>query len=54
MATAIVDFEARRDRNGHLKVYKLPAGDGGGTYEVAGINECYNKNTADVLVSLIK
>lgn len=54
MATTIVNFEARRDSNGHLKVYKLPAGDGGGRYEVAGINERYNKDTVDVLVSLIK
>ncbi|MER9465368.1 M15 family metallopeptidase [Mesorhizobium sp. M0482] len=53
MAAAIVNFEARRDSSGHLKVYKLPAGDGGGTYEVAGINERYNKDTADALVSLI-
>ncbi len=28
--------------------------DGGGTYEVAGINEKYNKETADVLVALIE
>jgi peptidoglycan hydrolase-like protein with peptidoglycan-binding domain len=53
MAVAIVNFEARRDSHGHLKVYKLPPGDGGGKYEVAGINERYNKDTADALVSLI-
>lgn len=53
MAAAIVNFEARRDSHGHLKVYKLPRGDGGGKYEVAGINERYNKETADALVSLI-
>ncbi len=54
MAAAIVAFEARRDAKGHLAVYKLPAGDGGGSYEVAGINERFNKDTADVLVSLIE
>ena len=54
MAAAIVNFEARRDRAGRLVVYKLPEGDGGGRYEVAGINEHYNKDTADVLVSLIE
>ena len=54
MAAAIVNFEARRDRAGRLAVYKLPEGDGGGRYEVAGINEHYNKETADVLVSLIE
>ena len=53
MAAAIVNFEARRDSKRHLMVYKLPEGDGGGRYEVAGINERYNKDTADVLVSLI-
>ena len=30
MAKQIVDFEARRDKKGHLQVYKLPAWDGGG------------------------
>lgn len=54
MAAAIVNFEARRDAKGHLAVYKLPPGDGGGRYEVAGINEKYNKETADVLVKLIE
>ena len=53
MAAAIVNFEARRDSKRHLMVYKLPEGDGGGRYEVAGINERYNKDTVDVLVSLI-
>jgi hypothetical protein len=32
----------------------LPAGDGGGRYEVAGINERYNKDTVDKLVALIE
>ena len=27
MAKQIVDFEARRDKKGHLQVYKLPAWD---------------------------
>ena len=54
MAAAIVNFEARRDAQGHLAVYNLPPGDGGGRYEVAGINERYNKATCDQLVSLIQ
>ncbi|MEM9763962.1 MAG: hypothetical protein AAF968_15890 [Pseudomonadota bacterium] len=54
MAEAILTFEARRDRNGHLEVYRLPPGDGGGRYEVAGINERYHKDEADHLVSLIE
>lgn len=53
MAKAIVNFEARRDKDGHLKIYMLPPDDGGGKYEVAGINERYNKETADALVNLI-
>jgi len=39
MAKSIVDFEVRRDAQGHLRVYNLPAGDGGRHYEVAGIND---------------
>lgn len=39
---AIVDFEARRDTNGHLAVYPLPANDGGGSEEIAGINSRYH------------
>lgn len=54
MAKQIVDFEARRDKKGHLQVYKLPAWDGGGRYEVAGINEKYNKEVCDHLVELIE
>jgi len=43
MAADIINFEARRDkRNGHLVVYNLPKNDGGGRYEVAGINERYD------------
>ena len=54
MATAILNFEARRDAQGRLAVHRLLKEDGGGTYEVAGINEKYNKETADVLVALIE
>jgi lysozyme family protein len=53
MAKAIIDFEARRDRNGHLAVYNLPANDGGGRYEVAGINERYNPEAAKKLATLL-
>jgi hypothetical protein len=48
MAKQIVDFEARRDKKGHLQVYKLPDWDGGGRYEVAGINEKYNRKSATI------
>ena len=37
-----VDFEGRKDKDGNLVVYKLPSGDMGGNYEVAGINDRYH------------
>jgi uncharacterized protein (TIGR02594 family) len=54
MAMAILGFEARRDAKGHLAVYSLPAGDGGGKYEVAGINDRYHKTEVGKLVGLIR
>jgi Predicted Peptidoglycan domain len=53
MAKSILDFEARRDAQGHLRVYNLPANDGGGRYEVAGINERYHPQEAAKLRDLI-
>ena len=53
MAESIVNFEARRDTQGHLRVYILPAGDGGGRYEVAGINDRYHPQEAAKLRQLI-
>lgn len=50
----ILDVEARRDRNGRLDVYQLPSGDGGGTFEVAGINDRYHPQAAAKLADLIK
>ena len=37
-----VDWEGRKDKQGNLAVYKLPSGDQGGSYEVAGINDRYH------------
>jgi uncharacterized protein (TIGR02594 family) len=54
MAKSIVEFEARRDPRGRLAVYHLPAGDGGGRYEVAGINDRYHKAEVDHVVALIE
>ena len=51
---SIVNFEARRDAQGHLRVYILPAGDGGGRYEVAGINDRYHPREAARLRQLIE
>ncbi len=53
MARDIINFEARRDRAGHLSVYHLPANDGGGRYEVAGINERYDGPAVRHLVELL-
>lgn len=49
----ILNVEARRDEKGRLAVYKLPKGDGGGTFEVAGINDRYHPHQADYLRDLI-
>lgn len=54
MATQIFNFEARRDRQGRLKVYRLPKGDGGGRFEVAGINDRYHREVCLRLVALIE
>ncbi len=53
MARDIVNFEARRDKAGHLSVYNLPSNDGGGRYEVAGINEKYDGPAVLKLVGLL-
>lgn len=53
MGKAIVSFEARRDAQGHLEVYNLPANDGGGAYEVAGINQRYNPVESAKLKAMI-
>ena len=49
----IVDSEARRDAQGRLRVYRLPKADGGGTYEVAGINDRYHPAAARDLANYI-
>jgi hypothetical protein len=52
MGKAIVEFEGRY-AGGKLQWYKLPAGDGGGEYEVAGINQRYHPQMAARLKKLI-
>jgi len=49
----ILAFEART-KNGKLQVYKLPANDGGGSYEVAGINDKYHPVMAAKLKGLVE
>lgn len=54
MAARIVDFEARRDAQGRIEVYELPPDDGGGTFEVAGINDRIHLEEARHLASLVR
>ena len=54
MAGAILDFEARRNSKGELVVYRLPSGDGGGSFEVAGICERWHPREARRLKNLIE
>ena len=54
IAEFIYSGEAEFDHAGHLKVYRLPHWDGGGTFEVAGINDKYNHDTAFTLVAMIE
>lgn len=50
----IVNAEARRDAKGRIAIYKLPKADGGGTFEVAGINDRYHPHQAEHLKDLIE
>jgi hypothetical protein len=53
MAKKILDYEARRDSKGRLAIYALPANDGGGTHEVAGINNKYHPDEYTKLRDLV-
>jgi uncharacterized protein (TIGR02594 family) len=54
MAATILSYEARRDGAGRLAIYPLPVGDGGGSYEVAGINDRYHPDEAAALAGLVR
>lgn len=49
----IIALEARRDKDGNITAYKLPAADGGGEYEIAGINQKYHKEAYTRIKALI-
>ena len=51
-ALKTVDFEARKDKAGNLEVYRLPKGDMGGNFEVAGINDRYHPEAFKRIASL--
>lgn len=53
IARAIVKFEARYDKQGRIKAYRLPPGDGGGVWEVSGICDRYHPHETADLVRLI-
>lgn len=52
VGAVIVMLEGRFDASGHLMIYRLPAADGGGTHEVAGINSKYHPEALRKLVSM--
>lgn len=54
IAAQIVHWEARRDAQGRIAIYNLPSADGGGTFEVAGINDRYHPGVAKRLATLIR
>lgn len=54
MGAAIVSLEGRFDESGKLQVYKLPKSDGGGTFEISGINDRYHPQQAAKLKGLIE
>ncbi len=47
-----VNWEGRRDASGNLSVYKLPSGDMGGNFEIAGINDRYHPEAFKAISSL--
>jgi len=53
MVEHIVNFEARRDRQDRVRVYKLDPDDGGGSFEVAGVNDRYHPKMARELRALV-
>jgi lysozyme family protein len=53
MGKAIVEFEGRY-KGGKLQHYKLPPGDGGGSGEVAGINQKYHPKEYAKLKGMIE
>lgn len=54
LALWIYDHEARKDQQGNLKVYTLPANDGGGAFEVAGITDRFDHEEVMKIIELVK
>ena len=53
-ADFIFNSEARRDKQGRLQVYTPPSGDGGGSFEIAGITAKYQPKEAARLRQLVE
>lgn len=53
IAQWIVNAEARRDKAGNIKLYKLPPADGGGSFEYAGINDRYHPEVLREIVRFV-
>lgn len=53
IANSIFNSEARLDKTGKLMVYNLPRNDGGGSYEIAGINDRFHPQAASTLKNMI-
>lgn len=53
MSQKIVNWEARRDSAGHIKLYRLPANDGGGQWEYCGINDRYHPRALGSIKALV-
>jgi hypothetical protein len=47
-----IEWEGRKDRQGNLEIYKLPSGDLGGNFEIAGINDRYHPEAFKAIASL--
>jgi len=47
-----VNWEARKDKQGNPIVYQLPAGDMGGKFEIAGINDRYHPEAFKAISAL--
>ena len=52
LPTKTVEWEARKDSQGYPAVYKLPYGDMGGNFEVAGINDRYHPEAYKTISAL--
>lgn len=53
IARQILDWEAQRDSRGNIEIQRLPAGDPGGKFKVAGFSEKYHPGTSKELLGLI-